>query len=132
MRPLSSKVPGLPVPAGPLADSPHSGSQTTTPPTTEWFSAPLGHHRNGYLELARGQEHSNRARNSAPQRHRTCHPQTRAGLERIGSIRINAKLPPGYADKKKGDRIIGDFFVWEQTLREAERRKKPVLMIITI
>jgi hypothetical protein len=57
---------------------------------------------------------------------------TRAGLERIGSIRINAKLPPGYADKKKGDRIIGDFFVWEQTLREAERRKKPVLMIITI
>ncbi|MGW4774195.1 PIN-like domain-containing protein [Nocardia sp. NPDC004278] len=53
-----------------------------------------------------------------------------AGLQRIGQQRLTANIPPGYRDSSKGgDRSIGDFLVWEQTMREAEKRKMPVLMI---
>jgi hypothetical protein len=45
-------------------------------------------------------------------------------------IRLAAKIPPGFEDAKKGDRAIGDYLVWHQTLQEAKRRHNmPVLMI---
>lgn len=49
--------------------------------------------------------------------------------QREGQKRITAKLPPGYADEKKGDRVIGDYFVWEQALQKAEKAELPVLMV---
>ncbi|MFD4356791.1 PIN-like domain-containing protein [Nocardia sp. NPDC058518] len=56
-------------------------------------------------------------------------PQTRAGLERISQTRFNARIPPGWADQKKGERAIGDYLIWEETIRQAKTRKRPVLMI---
>jgi hypothetical protein len=55
---------------------------------------------------------------------------TRAGLETVGQRRLTANVPPGYRDKNKGgERAIGDFLVWEQTMRQAKDRQLPVLMI---
>ncbi|KAB8182374.1 hypothetical protein FH608_050310 [Nonomuraea phyllanthi] len=44
--------------------------------------------------------------------------------------RIQNKIPPGYEDKdKKGGFPAGDYFVWEQIIREAEERRCDVLII---
>ena len=49
-----------------------------------------------------------------------------------GHRRVDAKIPPGFKDKdKKGDDVVGDFFVWIQTLREAARRKVDTLIFVT-
>ncbi|MEU7901743.1 PIN-like domain-containing protein [Actinoplanes sp. NPDC049118] len=44
--------------------------------------------------------------------------------------RIERKLPPGYRDSKK-DEPHGDYFVWCQTLREAQQRSPHVLVFVT-
>ena len=54
----------------------------------------------------------------------------RAGLTKAFGMRMAADVPPGFKDEEKGSRAIGDFLVWEQTVREAKARKMPVLMII--
>lgn len=47
-----------------------------------------------------------------------------------GLRRVAAKEPPGYKDNDKvGNSQSGDYLVWEQTLREASRRDRPVLFI---
>jgi PIN like domain len=47
-----------------------------------------------------------------------------------GKRRVVAGLPPGFKDKQKGDEAAtGDFLVWAQVLREAERRKCDVLLV---
>ncbi|MFJ3848443.1 PIN domain-containing protein [Streptomyces albidoflavus] len=43
--------------------------------------------------------------------------------------RAESKTPPGYKDANKGDNAHGDYFVWEQVLREAESRRTPVLLV---
>ncbi|MET9398441.1 PIN-like domain-containing protein [Kitasatospora sp. NPDC002965] len=53
----------------------------------------------------------------------------RKELAERGAERIKAKVPPGYMDEKKGQAAVGDFYVWEQVLREAERRKCDVLLV---
>jgi hypothetical protein len=53
-----------------------------------------------------------------------------AKREKEWNIRAAAHIPPGYKDARKGDRSIGDYLVWHQTLEEAKRRRTmPVLMI---
>lgn len=52
----------------------------------------------------------------------------------IGRKRIEAGTPPGYMDlaKAKGedlDAALGDYLVWEQILREANRRRVDVLLV---
>ncbi|MFC7641421.1 PIN-like domain-containing protein [Streptosporangium lutulentum] len=51
--------------------------------------------------------------------------------KKIGTQRINDKIPPGYSDvRDKGvEGALGDYFMWEQTLIEAERRGLPVLLV---
>ncbi|WP_328393939.1 PIN domain-containing protein [Streptomyces sp. NBC_00390] len=47
-----------------------------------------------------------------------------------GKERVKLRVPPGYMDAKKdGDGPVGDFFVWEQLLREAARRRCDVLFV---
>lgn len=47
-----------------------------------------------------------------------------------GVRRFDAGEPPGFGDKnKKGDARAGDYLVWEQTLREAEKRSVSVLFV---
>lgn len=47
-----------------------------------------------------------------------------------GHRRLEAGVPPGFADKGKvGDDAVGDYLVWEQTIREAERRQLDVLLV---
>jgi hypothetical protein len=56
--------------------------------------------------------------------------QDRAKHEGEGKRRSDKKIPPGWADAKKdGDRKFGDYLLWEQTLREAQRRELPVLLV---
>ncbi|WP_141747554.1 PIN-like domain-containing protein [Streptomyces nanshensis] len=43
--------------------------------------------------------------------------------------RIQERVPPGYKDAAKGENSHGDYFWWEQTLREAESRDLPVLIV---
>ncbi|MEU4690171.1 PIN-like domain-containing protein [Actinoplanes sp. NPDC023714] len=46
--------------------------------------------------------------------------------------RIAAKIPPGYADAKKGDedeRRAGDYLLWRQLIVEAGKHDRPVLLI---
>jgi hypothetical protein len=44
--------------------------------------------------------------------------------------RAETKHPPGYKDASKGeDQAAGDYLVWEQVLREAARRRCPVLLV---
>lgn len=44
--------------------------------------------------------------------------------------RLDEKVPPGYMDRKKDNAEgAGDYLVWEQTLREAERRHSDVLFV---
>ncbi|MEU7160283.1 PIN-like domain-containing protein [Streptomyces chrestomyceticus] len=48
----------------------------------------------------------------------------------LGRQRVGDRVPPGYMDAKKdGDGAVGDFFVWEQLLREASRRRCDVLFV---
>ncbi len=42
--------------------------------------------------------------------------------------RANKKIPPGYADKEKTD-PAGDYLLWHQTLKEANCRKVPILIV---
>ncbi|MFJ6150119.1 PIN domain-containing protein [Micromonospora profundi] len=42
--------------------------------------------------------------------------------------RIDQKVPPGYADRRKAD-PCGDYLVWVQALREAGDRKVPLLIV---
>ncbi|MFF3685916.1 PIN domain-containing protein [Streptomyces sp. NPDC002187] len=54
----------------------------------------------------------------------------RAELCTLGKERVEQRVPPGYMDAKKdGDGALGDFFVWEQLLREAARRQCDVLFV---
>ncbi|WP_405424478.1 PIN domain-containing protein [Streptomyces erythrochromogenes] len=43
--------------------------------------------------------------------------------------RAEAGIPPGFEDTGKADNAHGDFFVWEQLLREAKERNLPVLFV---
>lgn len=43
--------------------------------------------------------------------------------------RYKDKIPPGFKDASKSENAHGDFFVWEQLLREAQSRKIPVLFV---
>jgi hypothetical protein len=43
--------------------------------------------------------------------------------------RYKDKIPPGFKDASKSQNAHGDFFVWEQLLREAQSRKTPVLFV---
>lgn len=56
--------------------------------------------------------------------------ETRAAKLAEGLKRADAGIPPGYRDKDKGnDLAAGDYLLWEQVLREAERRKTDVLFV---
>ena len=47
-----------------------------------------------------------------------------------GRRRVDAREPPGYMDKKKGDDgAAGDYLVWEQVLIETERRGCDVVFV---
>ena len=54
--------------------------------------------------------------------------QTSAALAEA-SRRREAKIPPGFKDGRKGSNPHGDYFVWEQILLEAERRKTSILLV---
>ncbi|MEU7395351.1 PIN-like domain-containing protein [Streptomyces albogriseolus] len=57
-------------------------------------------------------------------------PEDRAALTALGQKRVDQRVPPGYMDAKKdGNGAVGDFFVWEQLLREASRRQCDVLFV---
>ncbi|MFB8403090.1 PIN domain-containing protein [Streptomyces sp. NPDC055912] len=43
--------------------------------------------------------------------------------------RVEKKIPPGFEDAQKPENPHGDFFVWEQLLQEAQRRKVSVLLV---
>ncbi|MGW2286627.1 PIN domain-containing protein [Streptomyces phaeochromogenes] len=43
--------------------------------------------------------------------------------------RVAEQLPPGYRDASKAENAHGDFFLWEQLLREAKKRQVPVLLV---
>ncbi|MDX3522406.1 PIN domain-containing protein [Streptomyces scabiei] len=43
--------------------------------------------------------------------------------------RYDSKRPPGFKDASKSDNSYGDFFVWEQLLREASQRQTPTLFV---
>ncbi|WP_329600316.1 PIN domain-containing protein [Streptomyces pseudovenezuelae] len=43
--------------------------------------------------------------------------------------RASNEIPPGYRDANKAENSYGDFFLWEQVLREASNRKRPVLLV---
>ncbi|WPW30718.1 PIN domain-containing protein [Streptomyces atratus] len=43
--------------------------------------------------------------------------------------RASNEIPPGYRDVRKSDNPHGDYFLWEQVLREATKRKRPVLLV---
>ncbi|MFC1228686.1 PIN domain-containing protein [Streptomyces sp. Sce081] len=56
--------------------------------------------------------------------------EDRATSTALGQKRVAQRVPPGYMDAKKdGDGAVGDFFVWEQLLREASRRQCDVLFV---
>lgn len=43
--------------------------------------------------------------------------------------RYENKVPPGFKDASKSENAHGDFFVWEQLLREAKSREMPALFV---
>ncbi|MFB8759195.1 PIN domain-containing protein [Streptomyces nigra] len=43
--------------------------------------------------------------------------------------RASEQIPPGYKDAGKPENAHGDYFVWEQLLREAAERNVPVLLV---
>jgi hypothetical protein len=47
-----------------------------------------------------------------------------------GLRRVEARVPPGYLDKKKGEeRAAGDYILWNQVLIEAKSRRMDVLLV---
>ncbi len=52
-----------------------------------------------------------------------------AAAHKEHKIRLAGHIPPGYADVGKGERAIGDFLVWKQTINEASSRGLPVLLV---
>lgn len=47
-----------------------------------------------------------------------------------GLRRVEAKIPPGYMDKNKGDETAaGDYIVWRQILEEAKHRNQDLLLV---
>ncbi|MFG1858928.1 PIN-like domain-containing protein, partial [Actinomadura geliboluensis] len=47
-----------------------------------------------------------------------------------GKRRINNNIPPGYADRgKPGDKAIGDYLLWAQTIKKAKGGDKPILLV---
>ncbi|WP_214106792.1 PIN-like domain-containing protein [Acrocarpospora catenulata] len=54
-----------------------------------------------------------------------------AEAEKTGTQRLKNEIPPGYCDvKEKGiSGALGDYFMWEQTLVEAAKRKFSVLLV---
>ncbi|MFD5436604.1 PIN-like domain-containing protein [Kitasatospora sp. NPDC127067] len=57
-------------------------------------------------------------------------PEDHAVALKEAKRRAEAEEPPGYMDyKKTGDLVAGDYLVWEQLLREVERRKCDVLFV---
>ncbi|MEU6969649.1 PIN domain-containing protein [Kitasatospora aureofaciens] len=55
-------------------------------------------------------------------------PDYAAALEEAAR-RVQAKEPPGYRDRKKGENAAGDYLVWEQLLREAKARNCDVVFV---
>ncbi|MFI0152582.1 PIN domain-containing protein [Streptomyces lydicus] len=43
--------------------------------------------------------------------------------------RAEERIPPGYRDAGKHENAHGDYFIWEQLLREAEVRSRPLLFV---
>ncbi|MFG2259723.1 PIN domain-containing protein [Streptomyces mirabilis] len=43
--------------------------------------------------------------------------------------RYEKRVPPGFRDASKPENAHGDFFVWEQLLREAKSRELPILFV---
>jgi hypothetical protein len=45
-------------------------------------------------------------------------------------LRAEARRPPGYKDSSKGgEALAGDYLVWVQLMREAQRRQRDVLLV---
>nr|WP_240939807.1 PIN domain-containing protein [Planosporangium flavigriseum] len=53
-----------------------------------------------------------------------------AAARAAADARINAQRPPGFKDASKED-PHGDYLVWSQTLKEAQRRKTEFLVFVT-
>ncbi|MCX6674513.1 MAG: PIN domain-containing protein [Methanothrix sp.] len=50
---------------------------------------------------------------------------------KIGSLRYELKLPPGYEDRAKGGiKSFGDLIVWFQTMDLAKKKKRPIILIL--
>lgn len=47
----------------------------------------------------------------------------------LAKERYKNKIPPGYKDENKEDNTYGDFFLWEQILRYAEKEKKSIILV---
>ena len=47
----------------------------------------------------------------------------------IAKERYKNKIPPGYKDENKEDNTYGDFFLWEQILRHAEKENKSIILV---
>ncbi|GGK65779.1 PIN domain-containing protein [Streptomyces flaveus] len=56
-------------------------------------------------------------------------PEEAETLKAEAERRYQEKTPPGYKDANKSENSHGDFFIWEQILREAEVRKMPLLLV---
>jgi hypothetical protein len=57
-------------------------------------------------------------------------PEAKAAAMKEGMRRVDAGVPPGYLDKSKGDELaVSDYLIWEQVLREAERRRSEILLV---
>lgn len=56
-------------------------------------------------------------------------PEEAEGLLKEFKNRAQGKIPPGYKDANKVDNAHGDYFLWEQLIRESERRDVDVLLI---
>lgn len=46
-----------------------------------------------------------------------------------GSRRAESKIPPGFADNRKKDGGVGDYLIWVELLKLAEREKLPVIFV---
>ncbi|MGW6261735.1 PIN domain-containing protein [Streptomyces sp. NPDC055085] len=57
------------------------------------------------------------------------HPDEEKTLLQTYSERAAAKIPPGYRDSGKSENAHGDYFVWEQMIRNCIETKKPTLFI---
>lgn len=50
-------------------------------------------------------------------------------MKKEAQRRIENKIPPGFEDAKTKDDASGDYFIWEQVLRYAEKEEKSVILI---